>query len=122
MVSWVDMMSKQELARHLPRFDVGMMVLANVRGFYTATSPNKFPSVPYLELLTMFLAVLTVAYRTPGALRIVVIGDSKVAVAAAKKPTPGAVPGRAVPAQVAAQKLAAARAAATSRARAGSTR
>ncbi len=40
-ISWIDIMSKWELARHLPRFDVGMMILANVRGFYTATSPNK---------------------------------------------------------------------------------
>ena len=41
MISWVEMMSKHDLARHLPRFDVGMMILADVKGFYTATSPNK---------------------------------------------------------------------------------
>lgn len=41
-ISWVDPMPKEELARILPRFDVGMMILKNVPSFYYGTSPNKF--------------------------------------------------------------------------------
>ncbi len=42
LVSWIDPMPKLELAALMPRFDVGMMILANVPGFYQSTSPNKF--------------------------------------------------------------------------------
>ena len=35
-------MPKDELARLLPRFSVGMQILANVPSFYNGTSPNKF--------------------------------------------------------------------------------
>ena len=41
-ISWVPSMPKQELAQVLPRFDVGMMILANIPSFYYGTSPNKF--------------------------------------------------------------------------------
>lgn len=39
---WVDPMPKAELARVLPRMDVGMQILMNVPAFYYGTSPNKF--------------------------------------------------------------------------------
>ncbi|MBT3279188.1 MAG: glycosyltransferase family 4 protein [Phycisphaerales bacterium] len=39
---WVDPIKKRELARLLPQFDVGMMILKNVPAFYRGTSPNKF--------------------------------------------------------------------------------
>jgi glycosyltransferase involved in cell wall biosynthesis len=39
---WVDPISKLELARVLPRMDVGMMILKNLPAFYYGTSPNKF--------------------------------------------------------------------------------
>lgn len=39
---WVDPMPKAELARLLPRMDVGMQILMNVPAFYYGTSPNKF--------------------------------------------------------------------------------
>ena len=42
MVSWVPSIPKQELARVLPRLNVGMMILKNVPEFYYGTSPNKF--------------------------------------------------------------------------------
>jgi glycosyltransferase involved in cell wall biosynthesis len=42
LVSWVDSVPKEELARILPRMDVGMMILKNVAAFYYGTSPNKF--------------------------------------------------------------------------------
>jgi len=42
MVSWVPSIPKQELARVLPRMNVGMMILKNVPSFYYGTSPNKF--------------------------------------------------------------------------------
>lgn len=54
LMSWVDMMAKQELAQHLPRFDVGMQILADVKGFYNATSPNKF-----FDFLAAGLPVIT---------------------------------------------------------------
>lgn len=41
-ISWVKFIPKEELARVLPRMDVGMMILKNVPGFYYGTSPNKF--------------------------------------------------------------------------------
>ncbi|MBN2412661.1 glycosyltransferase family 4 protein [candidate division KSB1 bacterium] len=41
-ITWVDRIVKTELAELLPRFDVGMMILANVPEFYYGTSPNKF--------------------------------------------------------------------------------
>ena len=41
-VTWKDMMKRTELAELLPRMDVGMMILANIPGFYYGTSPNKF--------------------------------------------------------------------------------
>jgi glycosyltransferase involved in cell wall biosynthesis len=42
MTSWVDPLPKAELARVLPRMDVGMMILRNLPAFYFGTSPNKF--------------------------------------------------------------------------------
>jgi len=42
LVCWVDPMPKGELARILPRMDVGLMILANIPAFYYGTSPNKF--------------------------------------------------------------------------------
>lgn len=41
-VTWLEPIPKQELARILPRMDVGMMILKNVPAFYYGTSPNKF--------------------------------------------------------------------------------
>ena len=41
-LTWLDPIPKYELAKLLPRFDVGMMILRNVPSFYTGTSPNKF--------------------------------------------------------------------------------
>lgn len=41
-ISWVDPISKKELARLLPQMDVGMMILENIPAFYRGTSPNKF--------------------------------------------------------------------------------
>ena len=42
IISWIDPIAKVELARLLPRMDVGMMVLKNLPAFYYGTSPNKF--------------------------------------------------------------------------------
>jgi len=42
MMSWLRPMPKSELARILPRMDVGLMILRNVPAFYNGTSPNKF--------------------------------------------------------------------------------
>ncbi len=42
LVTWIDPMPKQELAKILPRMDVGLMILKNVSSFYYGTSPNKF--------------------------------------------------------------------------------
>ena len=42
LISWIDPMPKMELAAVMPRFDVGLMILANFPGFYRSTSPNKF--------------------------------------------------------------------------------
>lgn len=42
MISWIDPMPKEELARILPKLDAGMMILKNVPAFYYGTSPNKF--------------------------------------------------------------------------------
>jgi len=42
LISWVDPMPKDELARVLPSMDAGMMILKNVPAFYKGTSPNKF--------------------------------------------------------------------------------
>lgn len=42
MISWVRLVPKEELARILPRMDVGLMILKNVPSFYYGTSPNKF--------------------------------------------------------------------------------
>lgn len=42
LVSWVEPIPKADLARVLPRMDVGMMILKNVPAFYYGTSPNKF--------------------------------------------------------------------------------
>jgi glycosyltransferase involved in cell wall biosynthesis len=41
-ISWVPSLPKEELARILPRMNVGMMILKNVPEFYYGTSPNKF--------------------------------------------------------------------------------
>lgn len=42
LVCWVSPIPKQELARILPRLDVGLMILRNLPAFYYGTSPNKF--------------------------------------------------------------------------------
>ncbi len=42
LTRWVKSMPKEELARILPRMDVGLMILKNVPSFYFGTSPNKF--------------------------------------------------------------------------------
>jgi len=42
MVTWLEPIPKDELARILPRMDVGLMILKNVPAFYFGTSPNKF--------------------------------------------------------------------------------
>jgi glycosyltransferase involved in cell wall biosynthesis len=42
MVSWVEPLPKEELARILPRMDAGLMILKNLPEFYYGTSPNKF--------------------------------------------------------------------------------
>ncbi len=42
LVSWMESIPKHDLARVLPRMDVGMMILKNVPAFYYGTSPNKF--------------------------------------------------------------------------------
>ncbi len=39
---WLKAVPKEELARVLPRMDVGLMILRNVPAFYFGTSPNKF--------------------------------------------------------------------------------
>lgn len=39
---WHEPIRKADFARHLPTFDVGMMLLKNVPAFYRGTSPNKF--------------------------------------------------------------------------------
>jgi glycosyltransferase involved in cell wall biosynthesis len=41
-VFWLDSIPRIELARMLPQFDAGMMILKNVPAFYYGTSPNKF--------------------------------------------------------------------------------
>lgn len=41
-ITWLDPIPKTELAKLLPRFDVGLMILRNVSAFYDGTSPNKF--------------------------------------------------------------------------------
>lgn len=42
LTSWLESVPKAQLARILPRMDVGMMILKNVPAFYYGTSPNKF--------------------------------------------------------------------------------
>ncbi len=42
IITWLPFVPKAELARILPRLDVGMMILRNCPGFYYGTSPNKF--------------------------------------------------------------------------------
>lgn len=42
LCQWHASVPKAELARILPRMDVGMMILKNVPAFYYGTSPNKF--------------------------------------------------------------------------------
>jgi len=42
LTTWIPFIPKTELARVLPRLDVGMMILKNVPQFYYGTSPNKF--------------------------------------------------------------------------------
>ncbi len=42
MIRWVPSIPKHELAKILPHFDVGMMILKNLPAFYYGTSPNKF--------------------------------------------------------------------------------
>ncbi len=42
IISWVDPMRKEELARIQPRMDVGLMILRNHPALYYSTSPNKF--------------------------------------------------------------------------------
>ncbi len=42
MVTWVGTTPKGELAKMVPRMNVGMMILKNSPAFYYGTSPNKF--------------------------------------------------------------------------------
>lgn len=42
ITTFIPFLPKTELARILPRLDVGMMILKNIPGFYYGTSPNKF--------------------------------------------------------------------------------
>ncbi len=42
MCSWVASIPKLELARVIPRMDVGLMILKNAPALYYGTSPNKF--------------------------------------------------------------------------------
>ncbi|MCB9853093.1 MAG: glycosyltransferase family 4 protein [Phycisphaerales bacterium] len=42
MFLWADPVPKQQLARLLPTFEVGLMLLKNIPAFYRGTSPNKF--------------------------------------------------------------------------------
>lgn len=42
LTTWLSHIPKLELARILPRVNVGMMILRNVPAFYYGTSPNKF--------------------------------------------------------------------------------
>ncbi|MBN1349027.1 glycosyltransferase family 4 protein, partial [candidate division KSB1 bacterium] len=41
-ITWTGLLKKVMLASILPSMDVGLMILANVPGFYYGTSPNKF--------------------------------------------------------------------------------
>jgi len=41
-VSWIDPMTKNDLARILPQMDVGLLVFQNNTAIYDGTSPNKF--------------------------------------------------------------------------------
>jgi len=41
-VSWIDPMSKNDIARILPQMDVGLMLCKDNPGIYHGTSPNKF--------------------------------------------------------------------------------
>ena len=41
-ISWIEPVTKRELAKILPQMDVGMQILKNVPAFYRGTSPNKF--------------------------------------------------------------------------------
>ena len=42
LVTWIDPVSKTELAGILAHMDVGLMILKNIPSFYYGTSPNKF--------------------------------------------------------------------------------
>lgn len=42
MITWLSSIPKMELARILPKMDVGMMILKDIPAFYYGTSPNKF--------------------------------------------------------------------------------
>ncbi len=42
VILWHDPVPKQQLAKMLPTFDVGLMLLKNIPAFYRGTSPNKF--------------------------------------------------------------------------------
>jgi glycosyltransferase involved in cell wall biosynthesis len=79
-VTWVDRIPKTELARLLPRFDVGLMILKNLPAFYYGTSPNKFfdyiaGGLPVLnnypgwlaEMITQHQCGMTVAPDDPAA-------------------------------------------------------
>lgn len=68
LTSWVDSVPKAELARLVPRMDVGMMVLKNLPAFYYGTSPNKFfdylaSGIPVLNNYPGWLADLIREHR-----------------------------------------------------------
>jgi len=67
-ITWVDRVVKTELAELLPRFDVGMMILANIPEFYYGTSPNKFfdyisSGIPVLNNYPGWLAEMITANK-----------------------------------------------------------
>jgi glycosyltransferase involved in cell wall biosynthesis len=74
LTCWVKSMPKEELARILPRMDVGMMILKNVPAFYYGTSPNKFfdyiaSGLPVLNNYPGWLAGLIGEHRCGVAVR-----------------------------------------------------
>lgn len=68
VLSWVDPIPKEELARVLPRMDVGLMILRNHPALYYNTSPNKFfdyiaSGLPVLNNYPGWLAEMITAHR-----------------------------------------------------------
>ena len=73
MTCWVKSIPKEELARILPRMNVGMMILKNLPAFYYGTSPNKFfdyiaSGLPVLNNYPGWLAGLIEKHRCGSAI------------------------------------------------------